>query len=48
MLAWDRVKVLQIALIITTTLLKTILLNADLKYFYAILHTVILSQVFKL
>ena len=36
MLAWDRVKVPQIALIITTTLLNVVLLNADLRYFYEI------------
>ena len=36
MLAWDRVKVLQKALIITTSLLNVALLNTDLRYFYAI------------
>ena len=36
MLAWDRVKVVQIALIMTTTLLNVVLLNDDLRHFYAI------------
>ena len=45
MLAWDRVKVLQIALIITTTLLNVFLLNANLRYVYAIIaHSDTLSS----